>query len=578
MRNKYFLHFLVMSMLFSLHAFSQTIDYTTPPLSEVCNTFNVRSGPVSVSGYEHDPVSAGVGFNHLDSAIALKCQSGNTPATLLGTAYAIKFPIKDGYTYNIQIQAWRPDDPATSAARIDFSLLNALPDPNTSDPVDCGPLDENHWATLASQPVAGTYLDTSKTIRNLGNFTANQAYTYLTVLGWMPPSGTSIATTAFIRKIIITEIAPAYSLSPGNITKACGTALTQTFTITDVHNSGKVTSYTWNLGSANNGWKNNGQAALQTITTTTPSLTLTADDCVTPTNVSATVTRNTGSYTTNTAVVTATDPTPSLSETAQSCGSATFTLSNAGCGALISWSLSPASAGTLSATTGPTTTITTAGGWEQSATLTASVVSSCGNATVSQPVSIPGRPNFQISCAIPCQDGKVVPECDFYATPDDGISTYNWSWRSSAGATGTFTDHSASVSRKFSLGSYTVSAYATNSCGQSNVIPFQFNILACNSVAAEQEKITVSVSPNPASSLVVVTTNTTAPNTIKVQEKQDIREIRIIDKAGQLLRKQLFPAGTTTVTLHVENFKPDIYLLQIGNGKIFQTRKIVITR
>jgi hypothetical protein len=357
----------------------------------------------------------------------------------------------------------------------------------------------------------------------------------------------------------------------------CGTALSQTFTITDVYNSGKVSSYVWDLGADNNGWLHNGAAALRYITTNTPSLTLTADNCtVLSSNITATAIRSNGSFTTNTAVVSTTNPV-TLSGPAEGCGgSTTYTVNNLNCGD-VTWSLSPGAIGTLSNTTGPTTTLTTPA-QNQNLQVIANITSSCLPKTLSQPVTIKSKPkDIDIWGDPVCQDGRIVQMSYFYADPADQ-ETYNWSWRRGTGSVHTIGDHNAEIGSKFSVGSYTMSCYASNVCGQSNVATFNFQINQCiYPTVSEQEDVSLAVSPNPASNIVVVTTNM-PHGAIKVQQKQEIREVRIIDKTGKLLRKQSFPAGTTTATIHVEGFKPDIYILQISDGKTFKTRKVTISR
>jgi hypothetical protein len=577
MQMKYFLHVLVMGMLFSLHAFSQSanISYINAPLAEVCNTFNAGSSPSKVGGFEHYPYSGGVLYNHTDSAIALRTQLGTSTATNLGTAYAIKYPFKEGYHYTIQIVAWQID-PSQGAIHLDLSLINQLPAPQDSDPISCGGVNQDHWAPLQSSIIAGTYLNNSKSSRNLVNFTFDQAYNYLTVLAWQ---GATTGSVAFIRQIVINEAPPAYTLAPASVSKVCGTGLSQTFTISDVHNSGKVSTYVWDLGADNNGWLYNGAAAPRFITTTSPSLPLTADACLAMTsNVTARVTRPSGSYFTNTSVITTSNP-ATLSGPAESCGgAATYTVNNLTCGD-VTWSLSPGAIGTLSTTTGPTTTLTTPT-QNQNLTVYANIATTCLPKTLSQRVSVITKPtNPGIYGEVNCVDGRIVVPSNFYASSQNADS-YFWSWRSPSGSTGTFSDHDDAVVKKFTLGSWTLYCYATNGCGQSETDEFPFTVNQCGGfvAASEREDVSVAVSPNPASNVVVVTTNTTTHGAIKLQEKQAIREIRIIDKTGKLLRKKSFPAGTTTATINVENFKPDIYFLQIGDGKTFQTRKIKISR
>jgi hypothetical protein len=579
MKYYYFLHVLVMGMLFSLNSFSQgaIISYVNAPLPEgLCNTFNAGGGPFKIGGCEHWPYSGGVAYNHTDGGIALWTQAGNTVATDLGTAYAIKYPFKDGYTYSIEVAAWQLE-PAKGTIQLALSVIDQLPDPNKSNPAACRAVNSDCWTPLlgSGSLLNATWLGTnhsSQTIIN--NWTTTKSYNYLTVLA---SKGSTAGSVAFIGQIVIHEAPPAYTLAPTNITKLCGTGLTQTFTISDVHNSGKVSSYTWDLGSDNNGWLYNGAPAPRTINTNSPTLDLTAADCAFPTNVTATANRSTGSYTTNPAVVTTVNG-AYISGAGGFCGgSATYTINNLGCGANVTWSLSPGADGTLSTTTGPTTTLTTST-QPKTMSIIANITGGCGDKTVSQGVSVISKPtNPGIYGEINCVDGRIVVPSTLYASSQNANS-YFWSWRSPSGSTGTSTDHGDEIIKKFTLGSWTVYCYATNACGQSETDAYPFTVTQCGGfAAAAREDVSVAISPNPATNVVVITANT-ANSAIQVPEKTDIREVRIIDKAGRLLRKQSFPAGTTRATINVEGFKSDIYILQIGDGKTFKTRKINISR
>ena len=577
MKYYYFLHVLIMGMLFSLNSFSQSaiISYVNAPLPEgLCNTFNAGGGPFKIGGCEHWPYSGGVAYNHTNGGIALKTQYSSTAN--LGTAYAIKYPFKDGYTYSIEVAAWQVD-PSQAPIFLTLSLINQLPDPSKSDPVSCGAVNSGHWAPLLSNVLGTTYLSTNHSSRTIvNNWTPDQAYNYLTVLA---SQGAADGSWGFIGQIVIHEAPPAYTLAPANITKLCGTSLSQTFTISDVHNSGKVSSYTWDLGSDNNGWLYNGAPAPRIINTNAPSLDLTATDCALPTNVTATANRSTGSYTTNAAVVTTVNP-AYISGPGGLCGggSTTYTINNLSCGANVTWSLSPGADGTLSTTTGPTTTLTTSN-QPKNMSLIANITGGCIDKTVSYGVSVIAKPtNPGIDGEINCVDGRIVVPSTIYASSQNATD-YFWSWRSPSGSTGTSTEHGGELVKKFTLGTWTVYCYATNGCGQSETDEYQFTVNKCGgfAAAAEREDVSVAVSPNPATNVVVITANT-SNSAIQVPDKTDIREVRIIDKAGRLLRKQSFPAGTTRATINVEGFKSDIYILQIGDGKTFKTRKINISR
>jgi len=575
----YFLHVLVMGMFLSLHSFSQsvTLSYKTGLPDNGCNLFNVNN-LITISGIQHYPVAGGVFFYHGDSAISLRCQAGYTISTQLGTAYALKYPFKEGYTYNIKAQSWQITHPSTGQNYLSFSMLDQLPDPNKTKPDACTAVDQDKWIDLTTTVLNTIALDTNKTNRDVGTFLMNQNHNYLTLVGWMNPSGTLLSSACLIRQLTVTETPPTYRLAPTNISKVCGTALSQTFTITDVYNSGKVNSYEWDLGADNNGWLYNGAPAPRIITTTSPSLPLTADACAVMTsNIVVRVTRPNGIFTSNTTVVTTTNPV-TVSGPSQTCGGAsTFTVSNLTCGD-VTWSLSPGAIGTLSNTTGPTTTLTTPA-QNQRLTVYANIATTCLPKTLSQPVSVITKPtNPGIYGEINCVDGRIVVPSNLYASSQNADS-YFWSWRSPSGSNGTFSDHSDAVVKKFTLGSWTVYCYATNACGISETDEYPFTVKQCGGFAAasEREDVSVVVSPNPASNVVVITANTTN-SAIQVPEKLDIREVRILDKTGRLLRKQSFPAGTTRATINVESFKSDIYILQIGDGKTFKTRKINISR
>ncbi|MFL5745188.1 MAG: hypothetical protein ACJ751_11010, partial [Niastella sp.] len=203
MQMKYFLHVLVMGILFSLHSFSQSanISYINAGLPEIRNTFNAGGGPFKVGGVEHYPYSGGVLYNHNDSAISLQTQIASTNAPNLGTAYAIKYPFKEGYHYTIQAVAWQTD-PSQGAIQLVFSLINQRPDPRDSDPVTNGPVSQDHWVSLLNSPLAATYLNKDKSTRYLVNSTFDQAYNYLTVLAWQGAVDAA-GSWAFIRQIAI---------------------------------------------------------------------------------------------------------------------------------------------------------------------------------------------------------------------------------------------------------------------------------------------------------------------------------------------------------------------------------------
>lgn len=573
MQMKYSLHVLVMGMLFSLHSFSQ-INYANSGLFETtCNTFNAGGGPYVVGGYTHWPVAGGVLYKKTDNAITLKSQAGTTNATSMGTGYAIEYPFKEGYSYTINVTAWQQDDASKGAVLLDLSLRKTLPDATDTDPAACGAVDKNHWGTLLSNLGLMSLTTNHSTQKVVDNQVPNDNYKYLTVLAH---EGASAGSTAFISKIVITETAPSFTLSPASVLKICGRDISQTFSVTDVKNIGKVNSYTWDLQADNNGWLFNGAAAPRLITTTEPSITLTSDGCGMPTSVTALANRSNGSIPTNTSVVSFGNSAVISGSTNFCGGSTTYSIANLPCGANVTWSLSPGADATLSSTTGASITLTSST-QPKSMTLNASITGACGDVTASKGINVVTKPEDPYVEGDPaCMDGKIVQQSQFWASAEYADS-YNWSYRSSTGLH-PLPYHTADIASKFSTGTYTIYASAVNACGESGQGSYDFFIHTCNlAVAAENENASIAVSPNPASNVVVITANTTT-SALKTIAKQDIREVRILDKTGRLLRKQSFPAGTNRATISVQEFKPDIYMLQIGDGKTFKTHKIKISR
>lgn len=98
---------------------------------------------------------------------------------------------------------------------------------------------------------------------------------------------------------------PAFTIAPSSVAITCGTSVTRTFTITNVNNSPGTIVYTWDLGSANNGWIYSGSPAPQIITiTNNNSITLTSSASATSvSNVSVTVNLNGSNVATLTSTV-----------------------------------------------------------------------------------------------------------------------------------------------------------------------------------------------------------------------------------------------------------------------------------
>jgi hypothetical protein len=578
MRNKFLS--LVGGMLLSLHTFSQTtqhtIHYTNTGLTNDCNVFNT-STPVSIDGYKHYPVYGGAGI--FNNTLLLKCQNGSTSATKLGAAYAIEYPFKNGYLYRISGRAWKAANQATTGIpQLAFTTYTTLPTPVSGMPTACDAIRQSFWGSMLLDARNTVSLNDSQDEQIFCEFNADQDFSYLGVLSW--GGAGNMYTLAAIGEITITEIAPRFTLSPTSLTKECGQGLSRLFQVTDVNTVGGVTSYVWHLGPVPNGWVYNGQPAPDSITVTNlTAITLSADPCnsVAPSPVSVTVYRDALSYETDTAIVHASPLSATIGGPAQLCGGVVGNYSFNGalpCGATVTWSLNAGDNGSLGSTTGDATTLTVTG----NVTLTAHISAPCGSLTVSKPIGYSGTAPapFGIYEEVFCQPGNIVQPGTFTAIPNSG-EPYTWSWTSGNGTWHTISATTAEISQKFPVGSYTIMATTSNSCG-SESSSTDFQIIRCATALSGAAKVVVS--PNPASSTLVVSTASTSGAAKKqaASDGWDIREVRLSDKMGNLLRKQLFPAGTSRATINVEGLKPDVYILQTGNGETFDAQQVIIAR
>jgi len=563
-------------MLLSLHTFSQTIHYTNTGLTNDCNVFNT-STPVSIDGYKHYPVYGGAGI--FNNALILKCQNGSTSATKLGAAYAIEYPFKSGYLYRISGRAWKAANQATTGIpQLSFTTYTTLPTPVSGMPTACDAIRQSYWGSMLLDSRNTVALNDSQDERLFCEFNAEQDFSYLAVLS--SGGAGNMYTFAAIGEITITETAPRFTLSPTSLTKECGQGLSQLFQVTDVNSVGGITSYVWHLGPVPNGWVYNGQPAPESITVTNlTAITLSVDPCnsVAPSPVSVTVYRDALSYETDTAIVQVSPLSATIGGPAQLCGGVVGNYSFDGplpCGATVTWSLNTGDNGTLGSTTGNVTTLTVNG----NVTLTAHISAPCGSLTVSKPIGYSGTAPvpFSIVEEVFCQPGNIVQPATFTAVPGSS-GRYTWTFTSGNGTWNTISATTAEISHKFGVGSYTITATTSNSCGTASDT-LDFHIIRCATNLSGAAKVVVS--PNPASSTLVVSTVSTSGAAKKqtASDGWDIREVRLSDKMGNLLRKQSFPAGTSRATINVEGLKPDVYILQTGNGKTFDAQQVLIAR
>lgn len=177
-------------------------------------------------------------------------------------------------------------------------------------------------------------------------------------------------------------------MSPTSLSIACGTTKTQTFTVSNPYNVTGVTSYTWNIGTAPNGWLYNGSAAPASFSTTTNSISLTSVCGVIPKNISVNVMKGTTVYKTYTCTVSNTQQAYTITGNDPLCTSTgQYSVSPALCGATYSWVSSYTNIATVTSGGNPATVTKVGNG---KTTLTAKISNGCSgsNLTVSRTIQV----------------------------------------------------------------------------------------------------------------------------------------------------------------------------------------------
>lgn len=291
------------------------------------------------------------------------------------------------------------------------------------------------------------------------------------------------------KYISINRGVPTYTLSPTSLKFACGTAKTQTFTVTQTGTTTCPVSYVWNLG-ANNGWLYNGTTAPSSITTTTASITLTsANGNVLPSSI--TVSPKLGTTTiTNLNCTTSLESfstNATLSGNSIICNGSNgiYTINGLGTGNTVVWSSSNTAVATVSGST--QSQVTVDGLTNGTANLIATITNSCGQTvTKTQTINV-GAPVLTGNVV----RGELWVRKSFYPQTltfpaVQGATSYNWvltpdtidNFPPVCPATGavpakfnnnlltiTTTTPSATASFGNCLGNYTVTCMVSNICG-----------------------------------------------------------------------------------------------------------------
>ena len=126
------------------------------------------------------------------------------------------------------------------------------------------------------------------------------------------------------------------------------------------------------------------------------------------------------------------------------------------------------------------------------------------------------------------------------------------------------------------------SFWFTLSSGQS--ITVSFSATSCGSSTIATRSFTVGgnpyvISPNPASSSINITSSSPGSSSkTENTETGGMTQVSIIDVNGSLKKQQQFSNGTFNMQLNVADLVPGTYFVQIINGGINETQKLIINR
>lgn len=372
-----------------------------------------------------------------------------------------------------------------------------------------------------------------------------------------------------------------FNVVPASTNITCGSATPVTFEVENTYNATGITNYTWNLGTTPNGWllPNGSPAPASYSTGTSNTVTLTPVCGVTPASVGATVTVNGTNCTAGVSTISVVPPSLQISGSLYLCSnSATYSLPNVPCNANVTWSAYPAGIVGL-VPSGNSVTVQKLANGAVTLTATANV---CNNYSTSMDIQVGAPPQFDnISCVTNCPTGYWENYCTntdyhFFASPSQNSPfwasqtlTYHWSyldtWSMQVTPIGVFTGSFVNLQPLINFpqaGNYIIQVAAMNSCGLGSVAQYPITVLQCYGWRFK-------ISPNPAKSSAVISFD---QETIEKYMNMSIREVVIVNKLGDIIRKWKYPSGNKQTSVNISFLKADIYYIKVFNGKEWKTQ------
>ncbi|MEJ7692691.1 T9SS type A sorting domain-containing protein [Daejeonella sp.] len=556
---------LLLTVVYSAVSGQTVIDYEDFN-SSACNAF---SSTTNVGGIPHRTVKG----QPQKMTGALNLRADYDIATPRGTEYAITYAFKQAYSYKITISVIRanPTGNAGAIIRLRTDLANTIgvntlcSGPQSIDPSASGNLKQSE------QMPSTAWSQTPNTlVFNYTNLAAAQSYLLIAAI---PPLNAS-PQTLLIRKILIEEVGSAdLELSPASLTTACGTAVTQTFSVANPNGVANITGYDWDLGNSSNGWTYNGSPAPQFISTGSPSLTLTSS-CTGAglQNVKVTVKVNNAAYKTYTSIVSAGPVSFNISGDNTICsGTVTYTPDNIPCNSTVSWSVS----GTLAIAGTSGNSVDVYGTGEGAGILTATISGGCsGVMNKSIQTGYPIAPYFIDIFDPSSQPEYLCPNTTYRAEASWSGASYfefHWSlptdWTSPNGTGSAFTTSGLQAMITFTTGSIPTTSPFTvrgvNACGIGDGYTIYVSTENCS-------MLRYSIYPNPAADEIRVSSSAkSVPNT------KDY-EIRLYNEGGKVLKSLRSNPKVSETRMNTQDIPNGTYFLHIIEGKEVTKKQIII--
>lgn len=238
------------------------------------------------------------------------------------------------------------------------------------------------------------------------------------------------------------------------------------------------------------------------------------------------------------------------------CTSGVYSIDNLPAGSTVTWSAVPAIVN-FQPNPGNPTTATAAG--NGTFTLTANIVSSCGNATVSRQITV-GSPSITITSTHDSYCSGTYQTWSLSAEPTSSGS--NWQWTVDYLSQGSdifiFNPNSPFTYVDVSGGG-TVRLTYTDLCGvtRTDGVTVYSNCYVGG--------FAYSLSPNPTSGSLQVSST---------DKKTNIKEIKVTDKTGAIKKHFIYSQNINSVIIDISSLPPDIYYVQIYDGKKWASKPI----